>query len=177
MGPQGTLRVHHLGRLCDLPARPGALRVEGEAGGDHHRVRVRRDPLHAVRRQSLDRRAAFVRSRLTAVACRGRQVRCLWALFDVRERVRTDPLRDVEGVRAGSTTLDQTHGEAEETAPRLPAARPPRLLQHFLMLVLAHLLAPLLDYGTHLPRTIAVRDARRPRAASPPWSRDPGAGP
>src|SRR5919199_4385617 len=53
---------------------------------------------------------------------------------------------------------------------RVRAALPPRLLQHLLVLVLAHLLAPLLDYRTQANSRACVIDGlEKPsrRAAAP----------
>ena len=173
--PEGDVRLHHLGDLRDLPPRTRHLRLEGEARGDHHRVRVRRDPLHALRGQPLDRRAALVRSRLTGSSVsRASASECARRVSCVAHRNVLCSARPV--ARACSHVPPWStgaHQKRTRQATRLPAASPPRLLQHLLMLVLAHLLAPLLDYRTHLARTIAVRGDRRPRADWRRWSRGP----
>jgi hypothetical protein len=64
LGSEGDVRLHHVGRVCHLPARTRDLRVEGEARSRHHRVRVRCDSLHAVRGEPVDRRPALLRARV-----------------------------------------------------------------------------------------------------------------
>src|SRR5450755_2291565 len=184
LGSEGDLRLHHLGDLRDLPARPRDLWLEGEARGGHHRVRLRRDPLHPLRGEPLDRRAALVRPRLNKSAARRSlpiasfesppQRACpraltsrtrsppddgrAWPSTGVRG-VRRQPVRRTrEGMVTPQTLNHQRAAKRTKNTSRLTAASPPRLLQHFLMLMLPHLLAALLDYRTHLARTIAVRD-------------------
>src|SRR5262249_284610 len=61
LGPQGDVGVHHLGRVCRVPARPRHRWLAGAQGRLHPAHRVRQPRLQPGRRQPLDHRPALLR--------------------------------------------------------------------------------------------------------------------